>query len=332
MSSRQRTTSTGARRIPSFADIGTFIEWRGNLTGIDEPVEVALSIATATFFSVLGVPAELGRVYTAEEDVPNGPNVAVLSRRLWERQFGARPRAIGTRLSLNGRPFTIIGVMPAGFGIEGSKAELWTPMGLDPAIDYRTRTGRYLTTVARLKPDVTRARAQTDMTRSRGASRPSIPSSTRVGAPTSSQCTSRSWAAFAERLLVLAGVVAFVLLIACANVANLLLARSTARTREIAVRSALGAGRGRVVRQLLTESVVLAIVGGAVGLLLAYWGLHARPNARARGRSARRRRLRSTRRRSRSPLSIALVTGLLFGLVPALHAGRGDLQTRPARG
>ena len=114
-----------------------------------------MSIATASFFRVLGVPPELGRVYTVEDDVPNGPKVVVLSHRLWERRFGARRDVIGTRLELNGRPSTVIGVMPASFGIEGSKAELWTPMRLDPSVDYRTRTGRYLTSIARLKPGVT---------------------------------------------------------------------------------------------------------------------------------------------------------------------------------
>jgi len=122
-------------------------------------VEVARSIATASFFAVLGVPAAVGRVYSADEDVPNGPRVAVVSHGVWQRQFGDRADAVGTRLTLDGRPFTVIGVMPDGFGIEGSKAELWTPMGLDPAVDYRTGTGRYLTTVARLKPGVSRSRA-----------------------------------------------------------------------------------------------------------------------------------------------------------------------------
>jgi hypothetical protein len=124
---------------------------------------VPLGIATASFFEVLGVPAALGRVFTKDEDLPNGPSVAVLSHRLWRRQFAGRADALGQRLSLNGRPYTVIGVMPEGFGMEGSKTELWVPMALDPALDYRMRTGRYLTSIARLKPNVSAARAQSEI-------------------------------------------------------------------------------------------------------------------------------------------------------------------------
>lgn len=310
----------------TFADIGSYIDWRGNLTGITEPLEVAVSIATSTFFSVLGVRPELGRVYTSEEDVTNGPAVVVLSHRLWERQFGARRDVIGSQLSLNGRSSTIIGVMPPDFGIEGSKAELWTPMGLDPAIDYRTRTGRYLTSVARLKPNVTVQRAQTDMDaiarRLQGA-HPAF--NTGWGAnvvPMYEQVVG----GVRRALFVLGGVVGFVLLIACANVANLLLARSTGRVREIAVRSALGAGRGRMVRQLLTESVLLATLGGAVGIVFAYWGLQAVKLLAPEG-VPRIAAISVDGWTLVFTLVVALVTGLLFGLVPALHAGRGNLQT-----
>jgi putative ABC transport system permease protein len=310
----------------SFTDIGTYIDWRANLTGLDEPLEVPVSIATASFFNVLGVAPELGRVYTAEDDRPNAGNVVVLSHRFWERQFGARRDAIGARLNINGRPFTVIGVMPATFGMEGSKSELWVTMNLDPAIDYRTRTGRYLTTVARLKPGVTTARAQVDMSaiaRRLEAAHPVF--NTGWGAnvvPMYDQVVG----GIRRALFVLGGVVGFVLLIACANVANLLLARSTARTREISVRSALGAAQSRIVRQLLTESVVLSTLGGAVGLLLAYWGLQAVKALAPQG-VPRVSTISLDGLTLAFTIVVALATGFLFGLVPALQTGRPNLQT-----
>ena len=310
----------------TFSEIGSYIDWRANLTGVDEPVEVARAIATATFFRVLDVAPDLGRVYTPEEDAPNGPNVVVLSHRLWERHFGARRDALGTRLELDGRPFTVIGVMPESFGIEGSRAELWTPMHLDASVDYRTRTGRYLTCIARLKPGVTPQRAQADMSviaRRLESAHPIF--NTGWGAnvvPMYEQVVG----GVRRALLVLGGVVAFVLLIACANVANLLLARSTARTREVAVRAALGAGRGRMVRQLLTESVVLSALGSAVGLVLAYWGVQTVKALAPRG-VPRVNSIAIDGWTMTFTLVVALATGVLFGLAPALQAGRGNLQT-----
>jgi predicted permease len=309
----------------SFSDFASYIDWRANLTGTDEPIEVGRSIATATFFSTLGVAPAMGRVYTADEDVPNGPNVAVLSHGLWVRHFGGRADILGARLNLDGRPFTVIGVMPEGFGLEGSRAELWTPMNLDPSIDYRTRTGRYLYTVARLTAGVGVARAQSELSalaRRLESEHPAFNTGWGVNVvPMYEQVVGGARRA----ILVLAGVVAFVLLIACANVANLLLARSAARSREMAVRSALGAARGRVVRQLLTESVVLAVVGGTLGLVIAIWGLQALRTIAPQGVP----RLASIAVDGRAlafTFGVSIVTGLLFGLVPALQVGRGDLQ------
>jgi putative ABC transport system permease protein len=310
----------------TFSDIGSYIDWHANLTGVDEPVEVGVSIATASFFTVLGVAPELGRVYTPEEDAPNGPQVVVLSHRLWERRFGARHDVLGARLELNGRPSTVIGVMPASFGIEGSKADLWTPMQLNPSLDYRTRTGRYLTSIARLKPNVTLQRAQVDMSAIARRLEDAHPIFNTGWGANLVPMYEQVIGGVRRALFVLGGVVAFVLLIACANVANLLLARSTARTREVAVRAALGAGRGRMVRQLLTESVVLSALGGAVGLLLAYWGVQGVKTLAPRG-VPRVSSISIDGWTMAFTLVVAVVTGLLFGLVPALRTGRGNLQT-----
>jgi putative ABC transport system permease protein len=310
----------------SFSAIGAYVDWHANLTGLDEPVEVPVAIASATLFTVLGTPPELGRLYTVDEDVSNGPKVAVISHRLWQRQFGARPSVLGTRISLNGNPTTIIGVVPDGFGMDGSKADVWTPLAVHPTRDYRAITGRYLTTVARLKPGVSRARAQNEMNaiaRRLEAAYPIYNGGWGVNViPMYDQVVG----GVRQALLVLGGVVAFVLLIACANVANLMLARAAARSREMAVRTALGAARGRMVRQLLTESVLLAVIGGALGVVLAYWGIAAVTAFAPEGLP----RLTSIRIDG-STLAftavVALLTGLLFGLVPALHAGRSDLQS-----
>src|SRR6267378_521320 len=265
-------------RSTSFERMAAFVDTRANLTGGGNPEEVIVQNVTAGFFPILGVSPLIGRPFSDSENTDPQSSVVILSADFWHRRFGGEPNVIGRTIQLNARPQTVVGVMPPDFRLlikagsqSGKPADLWRPMVF--AADARDFGGRYLESIARLKPGVSVRQAQAELS--------SIASALATETPQ----RNANWGArviplhdelseeYRRALLILAGAVAFVLLIACANVANLLLARGAARQREIAIRAALGAARGRVVRQLLTESFVLAVLGGAVGLLVARWGL-----------------------------------------------------------
>ena len=308
-----------------FEEMGVAMEYSFNLTGLGEPEEVPAQLLSATMFPLLRVRPAMGRGLTAADDAQGTEDVVVVSHAFWRRHFAGDRGVLGKRLTLNGRPFTVVGVMAEGFGIRESEAQLWGALGLDLSVDYRQRSGRFLRAYGRLKPGVTPAQAQTEL-RTIAARLEELHPNYNKGWSVNVMPLYDEVVGEARRpLYVLAGVVGFVLLIACANVANLQLAQATARSREIAVRAALGAGRWRVARQLLTESLLLAVVAGVAGILLAYWAVAAL-RAAAPASLPRVQEVGLDAGVLVFSVLLSLLTGILFGLVPAIRAARSDLQ------
>ena len=296
-----------------------------NLTGEGEPQRLVGVKATAHYFDVYGVKPVLGRMLLPEEDAQGKNHVVVLSYSFWQRVLGGARDIVGRSIQLNGEPYNVVGVAPQGFGL-ASKVELWTPMAFKPDETANdARGGHYLNVAGRLKPGVTVAQAKAELVLIATQLAQQYPDS------------NKGWGIFMMTmqdylvrdvkpvLYTLLGAVGCVLLIACANLANLLLARATARHREISIRAALGAGRGRLVRQLLTESVVLAIFGGAAGVLLARWGLDALL-ALAPASLPRITEIHLDSSVLLFSLALSIATGLIFGIAPAWLAARADVN------
>ncbi|HZM90614.1 MAG TPA: ABC transporter permease [Blastocatellia bacterium] len=310
----------------AFESIGVYRTNSYNLTGSGEPERINAGQISADLFTVLRVNAAVGRVFTNDEDQPGAMPVVVLSHALWQRRLGGDPGIIGQNLTLDGRSFTVIGVMPPTF-LFPSRAEMWTPVGLrakDPGWESRgNHPGLYA--MARLKPGVTVEQARSDMEIVTGNLEKQYPDSNTGNGATLTLALENVVRDIRAALLVLLSAVGFVLLIACANVANLLLARATNRQKEIAIRTALGASRTRIIRQLLTESMLLSFAGGALGLLLAQAGVKLivaiSPNSIPRATE-----IGLDLRVVGFTIAVSVLTGVIFGLAPALQGSKPDLN------
>jgi len=319
------------RNARSFEQMAAYARWDGyDLTSPGTPEHVDAKRVTAGFFSTLGVKLAAGREFTAQEDGQGGAPVVVISDRLWKERFAGSPHALGKSVTLNAVSYSIVGIAPPDLHFEG-EADVYTPLGQTDAIVLNNRGAHSMPSIARLKPGVNLEQARAEMTTIQKNLDELYPEADRdLGIaifPLKEQVIGDS----EGMLLLLLGAVCLVLLIACANVANLLLARSTARTQEFAIRSALGASRTRIIRQLLTESVLLSFLGGALGLAIAAFGV--RPVLAA---------MPGTVPRSQEiglnipvlifAVLVALAVGILFGLAPALKNSKADLQESLKKG
>jgi putative ABC transport system permease protein len=292
------------------------------LTGVGEPEVLRAAAVSSNFFQLMGVNPAQGRGFTSEEERPSKVKVIVLGHGLWQRRFGADPGILNKTIMLNYEPRLVVGIMPPGFQFP-NKAELWAPLAPNEGL-RATRGAFWLPVVGRLKAGVTRAQAQADMDLIASQLEQQYPDTNAGIGVNVVLLKDQVVGNIRTLLLVLLCAVAFVLLIACANVANLLLARAAARQREVAVRATLGATRPRTVRQLLTESLLLSVVGGALGLLLAWWGLASL----LKFSPANIPRLDNVHLDARAlcfTFGLSLLTGVIFGLAPALQTSQIDI-------
>jgi predicted permease len=319
-----------SRQNHSFSSLAAFRGETFTMTGIGEPARLDANMVSATFFPLLGVNPIIGRNFEEKEDQLGAARAALISEGLWKRKFGAAADIVGKSIRLDNNLYTITGVIPATFHFQNdnyhSKAEVYVPIGQWTNPLFRDRhTGMGMDAVGRLKPGVTLAQANSDMSGVANHLAEVYPDVDKGQGVTLLPLKQNLVGDIQPFLLMLLAAVGFVLLIACANIANLLLARSTSRKREFAIRNALGAGNGRVILQVLTECVLLALIGGALGTLLAAWGTKAAlkvlPEALPRANE-----IHLDARVLLFTLGASVFAGISFGLVPAFKSARSDLQ------
>jgi len=307
-----------------FEQIAAYDQGNFSLMGSDLPERSAGAYVTANFFDVLGVAPRQGRAFVAGEDTAGRHRVVILSDQLWQRNFGADPRIVNREVLIGGENYTVVGIMPPGFQFPSRTTELWVPLVFSDKAASNRGSHAY-SSVGRIKPGVTLEQAQEQMSVIARRLEQQYPDEQAKRGVIVGRLQEEIVKSVRPALLILLGAVGFVLLIACTNVANLLLARAAARRREIAIRTALGAGRARLVRQFLTESVLLSFLGGLLGLLVAKWGIDGLL-ALTKGVLPRAGEVRLDARVLVFTLLLSLLTGLVFGLAPALQTSRADVQ------
>jgi putative ABC transport system permease protein len=318
------------QQLQSLKHVAAFSNTSFNLTGAGEPLRVAAAQVQPEVFPAIGARPILGRVFTAEEDTPGHEQVAMLTEGLWRSQFGSDPAIVGRAIQLDAKPYTVVGVLPAAIRLPLDYAtrtttEVWVPLALGPN-DPQERGNHGLNALGRLRPGVTLAQAQAEVNTLTSGFNQRFPNAyDREFGLTLTTAPAEVFGAVRPALLVLLLAVGAVLLIACANVANLLLARSEARHKELAIRSVLGASRRRIVMQLLAESLLLSLSGGAAGIVLAAALTHALA-ALDPLKIPRVHDITLDGRVLAFTAAISIVTGIVFGIVPALQSARADLQ------